>query len=528
MDVGFRNCVATAVLVIGALAIAGPGAAATDAQLADAAEKRQGDLVATFLEQGVDVNAPQPDGATALHWAAHWDDLATARQLMAAGANANVVNDYGVTPLSLAATNGSEALIGLLIDGGADPNTALPSGETALMTAVWGGRLPAVRRLLAGGAVPNAVQASKGQTALMWAVTGQNLDIVRALLANGADLTIRSMNGSLPLMFAAREGSIEMSRLLLDASDEIDANASDGSTPLLIATVRGHADLAMFLLDEGAKPDGDLEHAGYTPLHWASSKGETPISYAGTEAPGEWRAIPGVPDEEKRLALITSLLIHGADIEARSTRPLPAWLPFEQRSRPGATPFYTAAAGGDAEVMRLLVAWGADPLARASDQSTPLIAVCGNVGPYLPKVESAFVVTPEDRLEAIQLAWELGNDLEAEDRLGYRALHFAAGAGFHGLIEFMLSKGAELNPLSKGSRRGNPAQTPLGLAEGYVLSTLFKRPDTAEFLRGLGARSEGAVTLESTLEQQAGRAAADAPQSSGGSEDGAARRRRPR
>ena len=94
------------------------------------------------------------------------------------------------------------------------------------------------------------------------------------------------------------------------------------------------------------------------------------------------------------------------------------------------------------------------------------MAICGNVGPFLPKVEHAFTVTEDDRLEAFQLAWKLGNDLDAEDQQGYRAMHYAAGAGFHRLIDFMLSEGAELNPLSKGSRMGSPPQTPLGLAEG--------------------------------------------------------------
>ena len=527
MDMGCRNGLARAALVTSVLAIAGHGTAfAADAQLADAAERRQADVVATLLDQGLDADAPQPDGATALHWAAHWNDLAKANQLMAAGANVNVINEYGVTPLFLAATNGSDEMVDLLIEGGADPNIALPSGETPLMASVRSGSLPAVNRLLGGGAAPNTAQVSKGQTALMWAVAGEDSEIIRALLAAGADLTIRSTEGSSPLMFAARTGRVSVSRLLLDAGNDINASASDGSTPLLIATVRGHADLAMFLLDEGAKPDGNLEDAGYTPLHWAVSKGETPVSYAGTEAPGEWRAIPGVPDEEKRLALIDSLLMHGANIEARSSKPLPAWLPFEQRSRPGSTPFYTAAAGGDATVMRLLLAWGADPLARnAQDQSTPLMAICGNVGPYLPKIEHAFTVTEDDRLEAFQLAWKLGNDLDAEDQQGYRAMHYAAGAGFHRLIEFMLNKGAELNPLSKGSRMGNPPQTPLGLAEGYLLSTLFKRPDTTECLRGLGAESVGAATLEDTIEQQAGQAGADPAQSRRPPQDGTAPRR---
>src|SRR5262249_30692815 len=245
-----------------------------------------------------------------------------------------------------------------------------------------------------------------------------------------------STAGFTPLMFAAREGSIELSELLLAAGDDINASATDGSTPLLVATVRGHARLAMFLLDHGAKPDGAAA-AGYTPLHWAASMGETPVTYRGIEAPGEWRAIPGVPDPDLRVALIESLIAHGANIEAQITKPMMTVVAFEVRSRTGGTPFFTAAASSDARVMRLLLAYGADPLARCSDGSTPLMVAAGSMGNNPPNVDRTVIVSEEDRIAAIQLAWELGNSLEAEDRQGYRAMHVAASAGFKGLVKWL-------------------------------------------------------------------------------------------
>ncbi len=61
--------------------------------------------------QHVDVNIPQPDGSTALTWAAHWNDVETADLLIAAGANANAASgDYGSTPLWEACVNGSAAM----------------------------------------------------------------------------------------------------------------------------------------------------------------------------------------------------------------------------------------------------------------------------------------------------------------------------------------------------------------------------------------------------------------------------------
>ena len=94
-------------------------AAARDSRVADAAEQRAATAVSALLTEGADVNAPQPDGATALHWAVYWDDLAVARALLRAGADPNAVNEYGVTPLVLAATNGSERMITALLPAGA-------------------------------------------------------------------------------------------------------------------------------------------------------------------------------------------------------------------------------------------------------------------------------------------------------------------------------------------------------------------------------------------------------------------------
>ena len=493
--------VATFLLTAGA-------AAASDAPVADASETRDTQALRALLADGADVNAPQPDGATALHWAAHWDNLPAANALIAAGGAANSANDHGVTPLFLAASNGSAAMIDLLLGNGADPNAAVPSGETALMAAVRSGNLASVERLVARRVDVNARQTSKGQTALMWAATRLRTDIVQTLLDGGADVAIRSASGFSPLMFVAREGGIELSRLFLAAGDDVNASSDDGSTPLLVATVRGHAELAMFLLDEGAQPDGDFGGAGYTPLLWASSTGETPLTYAEIEAPGEWRAIPGIPDRAGRLALIQTLIEHGADLEAQISRPLLAYSTFENRSHQGGTPFFTAAASGDAEVMRLLVAHGADPLARARNGWTPIMAAAGAMGNQTPNIEAALSVTEQDRVDAIELAWKLGNDLEGADRQGYRALHVATSAGFHDVIAWLVEHGADINAKSNdrvetvaGREVAIPGQTPMAVAEGYFSATLWVRPATAEFLRGLGGVSEGKVNLENYVDR---------------------------
>src|SRR6266404_1793642 len=106
------------------LSLAAIAASGSDLRLVDAVQHRQKAAVQSLLKQRVDVNVPQEDGASALAWAAHWDDLAMADLLIRAGANANAANDYGVTPLSLACTNRGAAMVEKLLKAGADPNAA--------------------------------------------------------------------------------------------------------------------------------------------------------------------------------------------------------------------------------------------------------------------------------------------------------------------------------------------------------------------------------------------------------------------
>src|SRR5882724_6668555 len=110
-------------------------AAAPEARLADAAKASDKAAIRALIEKHADVNVPQVDGTTALHWAVYQDDVETVNLLLRAGANVKAANRYGVTPLTLACTNGNAAVVKLLLKAGADPNTALAGGETVLMTA---------------------------------------------------------------------------------------------------------------------------------------------------------------------------------------------------------------------------------------------------------------------------------------------------------------------------------------------------------------------------------------------------------
>jgi ankyrin repeat protein len=119
-------------------------ALATDTRLAESVRARDIATTRSLLAQHVDVNAIQPDGMTALIWAAHNSDLPAAELLLKAGANVKIVSRYGVSALTEAATLGNSALVEALLKAGADPNTELPEGDTALMLASRTGDVPTV------------------------------------------------------------------------------------------------------------------------------------------------------------------------------------------------------------------------------------------------------------------------------------------------------------------------------------------------------------------------------------------------
>src|SRR5262245_29120909 len=176
--------------VVMLLSIATFGAVRSD--VADAAMKGDKAAVRTLIQQKADVNAPQPDGATALHWAAYHGDKEIVDMLIKAGANAKVANREGATPLWLACINGDAPMIAALIRAGADPNEHLPLGRTPLMAAARTGKIDALKTLIDLGANVNAKETYRGTTALMWAADEAHAEAVRYLIERGADIKARS------------------------------------------------------------------------------------------------------------------------------------------------------------------------------------------------------------------------------------------------------------------------------------------------------------------------------------------------
>jgi ankyrin repeat protein len=447
--------------------------------LAEAAEKLDRAAIRALLKQHADVNVPQADGMTALHWAAYHDDLDIAGLLLRAGANARAANRYGVTPLAMACTNGSAGMIGLLLNAGADPNAALPGGETPLMTAARTGSLEAVKALLSRGAVVDAKDENRGQTALIWAAAEGHTAVVQELIAAKADFRTRLPSGFTPLLFAVREGRLPVVRVLLEAGADVNEMIPvdgakrrgyggrlppAGTSALLLAVNNAHFELAAELLDAGANPNIDL--TGYTVLH--------AITAVRKPGVGDNDPAPEGSGRTSSLELVKKLAAKGADVNARMTKRVN--LNNTRANELGATPFFLAALTADAELMKTLAALGADTRLTNVENSTPLMAAAG-LATRSPGEDAG---TESEVLEAVQVLLDLGADVNAVDKNGETAMHAAAYKNLPKVVKFLAEKGARIDVWNKEDKFG---WTPLAIAVGYRFGNFKPSPDTEAAVR---------------------------------------------
>tara|TARA_B100000519_G_scaffold63086_1_gene53593 strand:+ start:1102 stop:2556 length:1455 start_codon:yes stop_codon:yes gene_type:complete len=430
----------------------------------EAVKKNDLSSLRILLDSGENVNAVDPDGSIALHWAVHNDSLEIVQLLLSAGSDVNAKNRYGVAPLSLAANNGSASMVKSLLDRGAFANTVMAEDESVLMTAARAGVEEVVNLLISAGANVNARESWRGQTALMWAAAEGNLEVLELLVSEGADVSARSDKGFTPLLFAAREGETSVvhslikngasvsealpSREAVVTENGMSSAAQTGMTPLLLAIGSAHFETAALLLELGADPNA-------APLGWAPIHQITWIRKAGQA--GSNNPAPQGSGKLGSLEFTRKLVESGADINAKVTKRPPVGV--SDLNMRGGTAFLLAARTADIDLMRLLVDLGADPHETNDDLSTPLMVAAG-LGTGAPGEDPG---TEEEVLEAVKYALSLGEDINAVDVMGNTAMHGAAYKHLPSVVAYLNEQGAEISIWNQENEVGH---TPLLIAEG--------------------------------------------------------------
>jgi ankyrin repeat protein len=467
------------------------GCGLASAQIADAVQNRDNEALRSFLKQKVNVNAAQPDGTTALQWAAHLNDVEAVNLLLRAGADPKIANRYGATPLSEAAAAGSGPIVEALLKAGADPKgLTTADGETVLMTAARAGNAEVVKVLLDRGADVNAREKYKGQTALMWAAAEGHPEVVKVLMAHGADWKVRSFDretkmpklsaassvspiargGFTAFLFSAREGDVESAKAMLEAGVDINQTDVDNTNALVVSIMNQRYTFAKFLLDRGADPNV------------TDIKGRAALYAAIDIRNQDYSAMPGRKEDDPlpSIEIVKALLGRGANPNTALTKNLPGRSGMDSGDTTldeGTTPLMRAARAGDAPVMRALLEKGADPKLTTKEGNTALMFAAG-VG-YRDKNTRG---TESAALEALKVALDRGLDLNQTNNRGETALHGAALRGADSIVQFLADHGAKLDAKTK------PGFTPLDIALGKNSLGALPVPhdSTVELIRKLG------------------------------------------
>ena len=490
-------------------------------RLAVAAMQRDLATVEQLLaEQGADVNALGPYETPALHWVVRIENTDLARKLLEAGANPDLRTGLGLSALSVAIGNNDLAMVQLLLAFKADIEQRDRAGETPLMQAARTGSAEIVRALLVHDATVDSVEPHYGQTALMIGVRSGSAEVVDLLIRAGADVNAQALAGETPrfrlpsesaasrgvgvnrggwpergqrapvagaktpLLFATRQGNLAVSKLLVEAGADLEQTDANGVTPLLNAILNAtvasqperkteHLDVAHYLIEQGANIHAS-DWYGHTPL-WAA------VDLRNLDVPGPTRE-NGI-DREAAFRLIANLLEKGADPDARIQELSPdhrwvtrlgslSWVDFT-----GQTAFLRAALSGDVATMKLLVEYGANPNLTSFNGSTPLMAAAG----INWTVNQTYDEGQEALLEAVKLAHALGNDVNAQNALGFAAIHGAANRGSDEIIRWLAANGARLDMEDATGR------TPVDWAHGVFLATHppVDRPKTVALIESL-------------------------------------------
>jgi ankyrin repeat protein len=321
-----------------------------------------------------------PDGSTPLMQAVYAGDLAKTRRLLAGHADVNAANAYGVNAMLLAADASNTALIQALLKAGAKANSANPDGESALHLVARAGNVEAARLLIAAGAKIDARENFGGQTPLMWAAARRHPQMVELLASKGADVDARSAvrdyqrvataesrakfldrGGFTPLIYAARENCKDCVEVLLKHKSDIGLADPSGVPPVSIAMMNGNWDIAKRLIEAGADVN-QWDIFGQSPLHVAIGN----MNMRGDNNPLD-------SDEQQMQSngreVVKMLVERGANPNQQQFYRAPGRTEIGR----GYTPFLAACASGDIEIVKLLLAHGANPKLATADGQGPII-----------------------------------------------------------------------------------------------------------------------------------------------------------
>lgn len=446
----------------------------------------------------IDVNQRSADGTTALHWAVYNNEVALVDRLLAAGANPNARNDYNSTPLVEAAVVGNPEVIGKLLKAGADVESANADGQTALMVIARSSNVEAAKLLLKAGANVNARETWRGQTALMWAAAQSQPQMVRLLVRHGADVNARSNltnferqvtaeprmqqrppGGFTPLLYAARSGCLACAEELVRGGADINLPDPENITPLIMAGLNFSFDVAAFLVKQGAE------------LNVWDTWGRSPL-YAVVDmntVPTGGRADRPSSDATSGTQLVKMMLEHGANpnLQIKIVPPLRSLRDDRGPDavlQAGTTALARAAKGGDVEVVRLLLAHGANPTLPTVRGVTPMMMAAGTG--YSGRDSRGRYQTEAQAIEIIKMLLNAGADVNQRADDGGTALHGAAGRGRNELVNLLVSNKAD--PTIKDSRGRTAADVANGVGGGaFGRGPAEKHPETAALLKRLTA-----------------------------------------
>src|SRR3954463_3390873 len=474
-----------------------------------AAKNGSASVIAPLLKSGADVNSATANGTTALMLAAASGNIDAVKPLLDGGADVNAKEPVrGLTAAMFAAASNRAAVLTLLAKSGSDLTAtskvtdlaALSKDPAALRDITFGNPAPPGEPPAGGrnGPAPQAApQGGRGGRGGQVAGVDRNYQLNELVAAQG---------GLTPLLLAAREGHVDSVRALLAAGADVNqVSAGDHTSPLLIATINGHFDLAMFLLDKGADPKAASENNA-TPLYGALN-----VEWAPKALYPQPRA--QINQKASYLDLMKALLDRGADPNVRLNKKV--WysgysFDLSGVDETGATPFWRAAYASDVDAMKMLVDYGADPnirtkriagRPRAGDVDRDVTDVSGLPpvavgGPAVTPLQAAAGVgygegfaanshrfAPGGMLAAVKyLIEELHADVNAFDHEGNTALHHAAARGDVEMIQYLVSKGADVKAVTREGK------TTADMANGPV-QRIQPWPEAVALLEKLGSKN---------------------------------------